>query len=268
MAKCRNKFKLGDNWREYLCLVDEKRIREAENSLVRMLGPNSLEGQTFFDVGSGSGLFSLAARRLGAQVHSFDADEQSVECTGELKRMYFPDDKVWVIEKGSVCDEEYVRKVGKHQIVYSWGVLHHTGNMWAAIDRVTDTVKPGGTLYISIYNDQGIRSRYWKWVKVAYSRNRFQKYLLTAFHLPIPLARMIRRWCTGRELSERGMSLWYDYVDWIGGYPFEVARPEEVVEYFARKGFVLVRLKTCGGRCGCNEYVFRNVGLCAGGVNI
>lgn len=53
------------------------------------------------------------------------------------------------------------------------------------------------------------------------------------------------------------MSLWYDMIDWLGGYPFEVATPEAIFRFFRDAGFVLEELRTCGGRMGCNEFVFR-----------
>ena len=56
--------------------------------------------------------------------------------------------------------------------------------------------------------------------------------------------------------SVRGMSRWHDVVDWIGGYPFEVASPEAVVDFCRARGFSLLRLKTCGRKMGCNEFVF------------
>ena len=68
------------------------RIEEAKASLKQMLDVDSLTGKTFLDVGSGSGLFSLAAIMLGVKVYSFDYDPQSVACTTELKRRYFPND--------------------------------------------------------------------------------------------------------------------------------------------------------------------------------
>lgn len=56
--------------------------------------------------------------------------------------------------------------------------------------------------------------------------------------------------------NNRGMSAWRDIVDWAGGYPFEVAKPEEVFDFFQAKGFSLKKLKTCAGGLGCNEFVF------------
>ena len=87
----KERFEFGRNWLSFLGSLTEERIAQAEDSLRDMLGSDAVKGKSFLDVGSGSGLFSLAAMRLGAsKVHSFDYDEQSVECTKELKRRFFP----------------------------------------------------------------------------------------------------------------------------------------------------------------------------------
>src|SRR6478672_6389971 len=156
------RFGFGENWAGFLRLVDEDRIASAEQSLKQMLNSERLDGKTFLDAGSGSGLFSLAARRLGAQVTSFDYDPDSVGCTAELRRRFFPEDSNWRVMRGSVLDRDFLASLGDFDVVYSWGVLHHTGSMWQALENVARLTKPGGTLYISIYNDQGFKSRIWR----------------------------------------------------------------------------------------------------------
>jgi len=138
------RFAFGDNWARFLSILNDERIRMAEESLKRMLEVETLAGKSFLDIGSGSGLFSLAARRLGARVHSFDYDPQSVACTAELKRRYFPDDAQWVVEEGSALDMDYLNRLGQFDVVYSWGVLHHTGAMWQALKNVAPLVAGGG----------------------------------------------------------------------------------------------------------------------------
>lgn len=261
----KQRFEFGANWTQFLELLSEDRICMAEDSLKNMLNINDLNDKTFLDIGSGSGLFSLAARRLGARVHSFDYDPKSVACTQELKRRYFNDDPDWVIEEASALDKDYLSGLGQFDVVYSWGVLHHTGEMWQALENVPPLVADQGQLFIAIYNYQGIISRYWTWVKKTYNRSLIGKVLMTVVHAPyLFLMRWLLKKLRKQTNLQRGMDLWRDAVDWLGGYPFEVAKPEQIFVFFKSKNFSLMNLKTCGGRLGCNEFVFKkhaSVGL-------
>jgi len=255
------RFEFGANWARFLSVLNEGRIQMAEESLKRMLDVNSLAAKSFLDIGSGSGLFSLAARRLGAKVHSFDYDPQSVACTMELKGQYFRDDADWTVEEGSALDTDYLKRLGQFDVVYSWGVLHHTGAMKLALENVASMVREGGALFIAIYNDQGWISQYWTLVKRSYNRNRLYRFVLILLHSPyLWFGRYFVRALTGRLSLDRGMSLRHDMLDWLGGYPFEYAKPEEIFDFFRSRGFRLDRLKTCRNRHGCNEFVFTNAG--------
>jgi SAM-dependent methyltransferase len=265
------RFEFGRNWERFLKVLDDRRIELATQALSRMLGMPSLAGKTFLDIGSGSGLSSLAAHRLGATVTSFDYDPRSVACTHELRRRHGSTGAAWNVQEGSVLDPAYLRSLGSFDIVYSWGVLHHTGQMWQAIDNVTIPVADGGVLFISIYNDQGAQSRRWHSIKHTY--NRLPGGLRELFGFGVMGARdlrflagdllrlrpqaYVRRWTDYAANAQRGMSRLHDWIDWVGGYPFEVAKPEEVFRYLQQRGFVLDNLATCAGGVGCNEYVFR-----------
>ena len=267
------RFEFGENWGRFLAVVGEERICEAQASLRTMLGRPDLAGLTFLDVGSGSGLFSLAAARLGAtRVHSFDYDPSSVGCTSELRRRYAPAGADWTVQCGSVLDVGYIDALGCFDVVYSWGVLHHTGAMWTALDNACAAVADDGRLFISVYNDQGSRSRMWRAVKRRYNQ------LPERARLPFVLAVMVLRelLTAGKSVvrvrpreyvrgwtnykSTRGMSRWHDLVDWVGGYPFEVAKPEEVFEFCHDRGFEMESMRTCAGGLGCNEFVFHRNG--------
>jgi len=264
------RFAFGENWRLLVDGIDDARIHAAEASLRAGLGVDSLMGKRFLDAGCGSGLFSLAARRLGAEVVSFDFDPASVSCARVLLERFRPGDGGWRIAEGSVLDEQFLATLGEFDVVYSWGVLHHTGAMWSAIDRVAVRVAPGGTFWIALYNDQGLPSRFWLAVKKTYNA-------VPAFLRPpivwIAFARMwgptllrdvlrrqpMRSW---REYGRtgRGMSPWRDVVDWVGGLPFEVASPEAVVCSVGDLGFDLLTLDTRGRGYGCNEFIFARRG--------
>lgn len=263
------RFKFGENWGRFLSVLNDERIAEAEASLRRMLEVETLGGKSFLDIGSGSGLFSLAARRLGARVHSFDYDPRSVACAVELKGRYFPGDPDWTIGEGSALEAGYVEALGQFDVVYSWGVLHHTGQMWRALENATLPVAPGGKLFIAIYNDTGSQAARWKWIKRKY--NELPDLLKTPFALAVIapdeakallrslVARRpgdyVRAW-TQYDRHSRGMSRWRDIIDWVGGYPYEVATPDEIFDFYRARGFKLVKLKTGGVGLGCNEFVF------------
>lgn len=259
------RFEFGKNWAAFLAALNDTRIAEAEKSLKNMLGLDSLAGLSFLDIGSGSGLFSLAARRLGARVHSFDYDPHSVACTRELNRRYFPADPNWTVESGSALDQPYLQSLGQFDIVYSWGVLHHTGSMWEALANAALPVKNGGKLFIAIYNDQGTASRRWTKVKKLY--NELPPALRFLVVWPSfwilnwrPLIKDILRGKPFHSIREygkdRGMSFWRDLIDWVGGYPFEVASPDQIFDFYRARGFNLTRLRTAMGSLGCNEFVF------------
>jgi 2-polyprenyl-3-methyl-5-hydroxy-6-metoxy-1,4-benzoquinol methylase len=262
------RFEFGKNWRNFLALIDEERIVIAQESLLQMLEVDTLAGKTFLDIGSGSGLSSLAARRLGAKVHSFDFDSDSVACTSELKRRYFPADEQWTIAQASALDRDYMDSLGCFDIVYSWGVLHHTGAMWEAIENAQNRVDHGGCFFLAIYNDQGGWSIRWKYIKRMY--NTLPRFLQPLFAILVSIPReslsaayllatgrpglYVRSWTNYQ--SGRGMNRWHDILDWVGGWPFEVAKPEEVFEFLKHRGFSLLRMKTNCGGLGCNEFIF------------
>jgi 2-polyprenyl-6-hydroxyphenyl methylase/3-demethylubiquinone-9 3-methyltransferase len=229
-----------------------------------MLERKDLAGLRFLDAGSGSGLFSLAARRLGATVTSFDFDPQSVACTAELRRRYFPDDPEWTVMEGSVLDESFVTSLGVFDVVYSWGVLHHTGAMWRAIDDAQRAVAPGGRFFIALYNDQGLKSVAWRWLKRVYCSGPVGRYLVSMLCIPYFVGRrFLADVLRGRNpiahyreyRTNRGMSVLRDWADWLGGYPFEVASPTATFDFLRARGFRLDRLVTTLGS-GCNEFVF------------
>ena len=262
------RFQFGQNWSQFLPAIDEERIQKAEESLKEMLEVESLSGKTFLDIGSGSGLFSLAARRLGARVHSFDFDPKSVYCTTELRKNYFRDDESWKIQEASVLDGEFMKSLGQFDVVYSWGVLHHTGNLWTAMENAQKRVAPGGKLFIALYNDTGSQSTRWFWIKKTYNglpgilRSPFAALVWLPTEMKLLASSVVRlrpksyidSWTQYRR--NRGMTKWRDIIDWVGGYPYEVSTPDEVFDFCRERGFLLTKLNCGRVGLGCNQFVF------------
>lgn len=263
----KKRFSFGKNWSLFLKNLTEEQIVEAEKSLKEKLKLETLEGKSFLDIGCGSGLFSLAAHRLGAKVFSIDYDNECVNCAKFLKSQYAPDSIKWHIEQGSVLDQAFLDKFKGVDILYSWGVLHHTGHMYDAFENVSSLVKKEGKLFISIYNDQGKISKIWTKIKKTYVNVPLTRPFLLMicglwtwkYRIAWGLVRYGNpmKYINEYGKNSRGMSAWRDVVDWVGGYPFEVAKPEEVFNFFKNKNFDLCALKTCGKGLGCNEFVFQ-----------
>lgn len=270
MTETAQRFEFGANWLRFLELVDDERIRESTAQISGMLGVETLRGSTFLDIGCGSGLSSLAAVVLGAKrVLSFDYDPDSIAATTALKERHAPEAD-WSVERGDATDAAYMSELGTFDVVYSWGVLHHTGALWQSLENTCARVAADGRLFIAIYNDQGATSRRWRAVKRTY--NRLPEPMRTPYAVAVMLPTEARSLASAtvrrrpgayfrgwREPRERGMSRWHDLLDWVGGYPFEVARPEEIFEFCRDRGFALDRLVTCGGGLGCNQFVFRRI---------
>jgi 2-polyprenyl-6-hydroxyphenyl methylase/3-demethylubiquinone-9 3-methyltransferase len=261
-------FEFGTNWLAYLDTVSDASVAQSERELTGMLG--DVCGRTFIDVGCGSGMSSLAAHRLGAIVRSFDYDPKCVECTRAMQQRFGAS---WPVERGSALDADYMRTLGEFDIVYSWGVLHHTGDMWRAIDNTARLVKGGGLLHLMLYRDAWL-APVWKGVKRFYSaspspiqwivRNGFAGVQILGLLLK---GRNPRRVMRDYGKSNRGMSWYTDVTDWIGGYPFEYASAEQVIEHLKARGFATVKVypepykKKMGWQgTGSYQYVFRRVG--------
>lgn len=266
LSTSKNRFEFGSNWLKFINNISKENIYEAEESLKKFLDLSTLTDLSFLDIGSGSGLHSLAAHRLGAKIHAFDFDPESVICTQKMKELFAPDDPNWIIERGSILDKDFVFGLGKFDISYAWGVLHHTGALWQALYNTHLTVKPGGLLFIGIYNDQGLISALWKIVKRTYCSGWFGRALMLTIFYPtfflsglfidlIKLRNPLMRYSNHKKY--RGMSLLTDWRDWLGGYPYEPASPEEITHFFENLDYKLVRLQKTEHGFGNNQFLFR-----------
>jgi 2-polyprenyl-3-methyl-5-hydroxy-6-metoxy-1,4-benzoquinol methylase len=261
------RFSFGENWLAFLEHLDDERIAEAERSLRALCGLDQFDGKSVLDIGSGSGLFSMAARRLGAVVHSLDYDPQSVAGTQKLKDLFFPDDTSWIAEQGSILDQAYVATLGTYDIVYSWGVLHHTGAMYDAIANAASCVNTSGLFVFALYRKTRLCGL-WKVEKRWYinAQPAAQKLARSLFITSLQLKFLVMRQDFAAYVANyrgsRGMSFSHDVHDWMGGYPYESIAPAEVTVLMSRLGFEHVRssvqpYSTGIFGSGCDEYVYR-----------
>jgi 2-polyprenyl-6-hydroxyphenyl methylase/3-demethylubiquinone-9 3-methyltransferase len=258
-------FSFGENWAQYAEKIDERRIEEAQKSLIRLVGLESIAGRTFLDIGCGSGLFSLAAVRLGCQrLLAVDLDPNSVQTTRKTLERYAPAGSNWDCQRLSVFDLD-PREVGTFDIVYSWGVLHHTGAMYKAIGKASTVVKPQGILALALYGktpfcglwriEKRIYSRSPKWVQKAIEQ---VYYVAVGARLALKGESLKKR----REtyFQQRGMDMYHDTRDWLGGYPYESISPQEAMTFMRKLGFEPIRsfVTPCIGLlgAGCDEYSF------------
>ena len=259
------RFEFGENWADYLRLVSENALAKAQRSFEEFTGLPSLKDKSFLDLGCGSGIHSLVASRLqAARVVSFDYDAKSVETCRELQSSYAPDVKNWTITQGDVLDKIFLGRLGMFDYVYSWGVLHHTGRLWEAIQNAQALVLPGGYLHLAIYNKHWT-SGGWKIVKALYvhAPKRVQSLWLTLYIAWEKLKLWLRyRGGTAAWIEQysqdRGMLWRTNLRDWLGGYPYEYATVREVTTYLAARGFQTLKVAPNSGT-GCSEFLFQRM---------
>jgi 2-polyprenyl-3-methyl-5-hydroxy-6-metoxy-1,4-benzoquinol methylase len=264
-------FSFGQNWKAFLDeALDSDRIQQATIGTRELLRLESLAGLTFADVGCGSGLFSYVAHSLGAErIVSFDLDPISVECCRQI-RATVGDPINWKVQQGSVLDQQFLEKLGTFDVVYSWGVLHHTGNMWQAVRNAATLVRPEGKFALAIYNrleyntlQRWRGSHKWLRIKKLYnsSGNSIRRVMELSLAAKDVAAMLVRLRNPVTEVNayrnNRGMSWWHDIRDWLGGYPYEFASAGEVFTFCHDElGMTLLRLQSTSS-IGCHEFLFQ-----------
>ena len=253
-------FSFGENWQDYLSRVAPEDVEGSKRDIEEWLGADFVKGKTVLDIGSGSGIHSLSFYLLGARaVHSFDLDRRSVAATESLWEQQGRPGR-WRVGHGSVLDENYLASLEpSYDIVYSWGVLHQTGSMWQAVDNAMALVKPGGSLWISLYTKGPLYPKHLA-LKQRYNKaSRMGKRWMVSKRLTRSMlgrAKRLENPFAWKAKKARGMNVYNDIVDWLGGLPHEVASQDEVVRAGQQRGLSLekVRMK---GEGGCSIYLLK-----------
>ena len=253
-------FNFGHNWKNYSAnVLDEECLNDAVESLDTLIGAKRISGASFLDVGCGSGIFSIAAKKLGAEiVVGLDISKDSVDTSMHNKKRFAEEEDIQFIKYDILDGSDGIEAF---DIVYSWGVLHHTGNMWQALINTMRFVKGNGIYVISIYNKHWT-SPVWLLVKYIYNVSpQFIKMVMVwFFYIIIAFAKFIVTKKNPFLKKRRGMNFYYDVVDWIGGYPYEYASKKDIQTFIEKEGYTLIDFNKAEVPTGCNEYVFRKNG--------
>jgi 2-polyprenyl-6-hydroxyphenyl methylase/3-demethylubiquinone-9 3-methyltransferase len=266
MKRDEQRFGFGRNWKDYIeKRLSDERVETSRKHMLEFLGVDDLRDRTFLDIGCGSGLHSLAALRSGArEIFAFDYDADSVAASTFCHR-YAGSPQNWRIVQGSVLDETFMTGVPQADIVYSWGVLHHTGDVWRAIRNAAGRVPVGGLFYIALYSADVQRPPYtaefWLDTKQEYLRSgwlgqrRLEWWYIWNFYLGKDMRQLpafVRRVIDYRK--NRGMDIMADLRDWLGGWPMEFVYDQEAVRFCETMGLKLEKMKT--GEAN-TEFLFR-----------
>jgi SAM-dependent methyltransferase len=254
-------FSFGENWKDYLSTIDERVLQVASKDIDEWIGTQRVTGKRVVDVGSGSGLSSLCFYKASpAELVSFDYDEHSVEATKSLRDRVCDGAKIWKIMRGSILDKPFLDRLGVFDVVYSWGVLHHTGSIWAAVKNTQKLCRAGGLILISIYQAGDMYQRHLALKKDFNKRSSDEKREIIERHAlerypDSTVSDAVNRMRS--NVVRRGMNEYNDWIDWLGGLPYEVAYPSEIISRFLAQGFSPIRVVE-EGQQGCNVYLFQN----------
>lgn len=256
------RFEFGKNWQSYSKnVLSDERIEQARKDFQKLVTGIQLKGRTFLDIGFGQGLSLLIAKEMGAKVVGIDIDENNIEALKvTMEAMDIEDHSEASIS--SILDDSFMareKEKGGYDIVHSWGVLHHTGDMRNAINNACALVKEDGFFICAIYNRHW-SAPLWKVIKYIFniSPQKIQNLYVRLFYPIIYTAKLI---VTRKNplKKERGMDFYHDVVDWVGGYPYEYASIKEINEMVSNLGFELIKSFPARVPTGCNEYVFKKI---------
>lgn len=262
-------FDFGQNWDEFSkhSLTPEK-VQQAVLNFSELVDSIDLENKSFLDIGFGQGLGLLTATALKAKTVGCDINPKCGYVLDQNKKFFPQIEQVKIpVIIGSILDDSVIKKIsdqspdknGNYAIVHSWGVLHHTGKMWEAINNAANLVSDKGIFIIAIYNRHW-SSLMWKFIKWFYNISpRFIKWvIINFFYVVIAIAKFL---VTGKNpfKTKRGMNFYYDVIDWVGGYPYEYASKDEIKNFVEKKGYKLIKFNKARVPTGCNEFIFEKL---------
>jgi SAM-dependent methyltransferase len=261
-------FDFGENWANFSAhALDSGKVVQSAGAFRELVQGIDLTGRSFLDIGFGQGLGLLNAATLGARAVGCDINPKCAEVLTRNRSLY-PDLQAEIpAVVGSILDPQVTAQLRAlsgdrgFDIVHSWGVLHHTGDMATAIAHAAGLVAKDGHLIIAIYNRHWSSKPWWLIKRIYVSSPPFlQRLMIGAF---TPIIRFAKWLVTGGNAASqgRGMDFHYDVIDWVGGYPYEYGSLAEIDRLVAAHGFETIRHVPAQVPTGCNEFVYRRRGF-------
>lgn len=253
------RFNFGKNWQSYSRIaLTTQRIEAARVDFARLFSIVDLKGKTFLDIGFGQGLSICLAAEAGTRARGIDIDADNLEAA-RLTQAHFALPSPPVLTIGSILDPQLVAELGGEggfDVVHSWGVLHHTGDMALAIQHAAQLTKQNGHLVLAIYRSHW-SSPLWHAIKWLYnlSPGFIRQLLIAVNYWVIYLAKLLVTRQNPLN-KERGMDFYHDVVDWVGGYPYEHASEHGLTQHMASLGFTRIDFIPAKVPTGCHQFVF------------
>lgn len=262
-------FQFGKNWNNFSNSISKNNINNSLKSIQNLISKKDIENKSILDIGCGSGLSLLSFLKLGAKsVCGVDIDPMSVKTAKSVIEKYY-NNKNWSVEEKSIFDIN-LKTYPKFDLVYSWGVLHHTGDMWRSIDIASSLLKKNGVIFLALYQKTKL-CKFWELEKRFYvnSPKIIQKIIRTLFKTlyisGLIVSKKNPKVFFQNYKEKRGMEWHYDIHDWLGGYPYESIKRRDLEIFLNKKGFVIenyfYKKNKLFGLLGshCDEFIARKV---------
>jgi SAM-dependent methyltransferase len=141
------------NWRENVdkFILDELQMTREQ-----------IRGKRVLDAGCGQGRWSYGFIKLGATVRGIDTSVSAIKYANEHLKRTTPPARFCVL---NVLDERQLSKVfnnAEFDIIWCWGVLHHTGDPEKGFDNLVKLLKPGGTIHLYLYGKKSFVNKFWR----------------------------------------------------------------------------------------------------------
>jgi 2-polyprenyl-6-hydroxyphenyl methylase/3-demethylubiquinone-9 3-methyltransferase len=260
-------YSFGKNWLEYSQSINSIHVDHVTSDLSRLLNLKDLTQKSVLDIGCGSGVHDVGFYQLGCRnLTAIDYDQDCITATNQTLEKFCPGSGYKILQ-GDILSSK-TQSLGKFDIVYSWGVLHHTGNLLEAICKASTLVAREGHLAIALYR-KTLMCGFWKAEKRLYSRlpRIFQRFLELIYISFFSIALLFTQKTSITNYiesysSKRGMNFFADVKDWLGGYPYESISPHELRKLMSSLGFRQVYSLEGNSRIGifgsgCDEFLFQ-----------